>query len=141
MRQVGIPKILTTTLTFTCGEGPNGPYRHIQLVDFESGLTIARIEMTHQAFGEALAVSSGRVNCISELYEHENFGKTMEVKEEDVIVDFPEYNMEANKLRLEAAVKSHETNGWKADIYINHRRYNTTSKKYKTTFRRFVNID
>jgi len=140
MRMAGNKKKLSAVISFTSGQGPDGPYRHLRIVDEKSRLTIASIDMTHEAFGRALAFGEGKPNCSVELFENPNFGKTLEVKTEKVEVVYLTYEQEHKKGRLIDAIKCAglEHDGWVADIDVNSRRYNRVDRTQQVTFRRYV---
>jgi len=140
MRIDGTEKVLSATITFSNAQGPEGSYKHIQIFDEVSGLTIARIDMKHEAFGVALSsISTHRSNCSIRLIKNENFGKEEVRKTEEVVVQWKDYESDARRKELIEAVKPFEVDGWVADLYINSKRHCHKTNKYPVIFRRYVN--
>jgi hypothetical protein len=139
-RIVGKNKTLAASLSMSNGQcNKKGAYKHIQLNDVASGLRIATISISHEEFGKALSsVVSGKENCEVELILNDDFGKTMEIKTETVVVQWESYDNDDRREELIKAVAPLEVCGWVADLYINSRRHNHKTKEYPVVFRRYV---
>ena len=110
----------------------------IEIEDNASGIRICTAEISMEAFAQAVTGLSS-CPCNITLYQSENIGKKLEVKDE--LIPYPYSNSEFEKV-IKDLVEPYEIDGWKADSYYtgsyNHHQHNYSNATYKMAFRRYV---
>jgi len=118
----------------------------IAIGDRTSGIEFLRLEMSFEAFGEAITSLSHR-DCKFELRGLKNVGKRREVKNEIVYVTDPwALKDEQRSAHIREAVAVHEKNGWigyDTDASNSHRRVKNSKVEkgvsaYNVSYTRFV---
>lgn len=115
--------------------GKKGHGISIELQDDSSHVKVFRLEMTPEAFGNAVT-GFGYQDCTFDMWDTKLVGMQVETKTE--YVEYDSYTRDIPK--MQAAVAVFEVDGWKAtleDLCNHHRKSN---KGYLVGFRRYVKI-
>ena len=135
-------KTLPGKITIGRVHGGEKDYVSITIVDANSILQLAEVEMDFAEFGEAIT-GMGRVGCTIFFNDSQNIGKKHEVKTQIVRIPISFSVSSQKKEAIGIVLQKYEVDGWVADIdsALNHHNWRGEldgMRNVEVTFRRWV---